>query len=141
MLSNIILRGLARRKLVQSRTSSSASESSVSAHISLNDYQKASDSTLEDLSERLESILEKRYDDGADVSLSSGVLTVTVDSENIFVINKQTPNRQIWLSSPISGPKRFEYISGSWQEKHTRIDLRKLLSDELSELLKDKVEC
>ena len=25
-----------------------------------------------------------------------------------YVINKQTPNKQIWLSSPISGPKRYD---------------------------------
>lgn len=28
-----------------------------------------------------------------------------------FVINKQPPNRQIWLSSPISGPKRYDYCA------------------------------
>jgi len=26
------------------------------------------------------------------------------------VINKQPPNRQIWLSSPISGPRRFDWV-------------------------------
>jgi frataxin len=26
------------------------------------------------------------------------------------VINKQPPNKQIWLSSPISGPKRYDYV-------------------------------
>ena len=25
------------------------------------------------------------------------------------MINKQTPNRQIWLSSPVSGPKRYDW--------------------------------
>lgn len=27
-----------------------------------------------------------------------------------YVINKQPPNRQIWLSSPVSGPKRFDWV-------------------------------
>lgn len=27
-----------------------------------------------------------------------------------YVINKQPPNKQIWLSSPVSGPKRFDYV-------------------------------
>ena len=32
----------------------------------------------------------------------SGVLTVKIsDSWGTYVINKQTPNKQIWLSSPI----------------------------------------
>jgi hypothetical protein len=31
----------------------------------------------------------------------SGVLTVKLGKHGTYVINKQTPNRQIWLSSPI----------------------------------------
>ena len=27
------------------------------------------------------------------------------------MINKQPPNRQIWLSSPVSGPKRFDWVA------------------------------
>lgn len=30
--------------------------------------------------------------------------------EHTFVLNKQPPNKQIWLSSPISGPKRFDWV-------------------------------
>jgi frataxin len=34
------------------------------------------------------------------------------------VINKQPPNKQIWLSSPISGPKRFDWVvSGAGQHE------------------------
>jgi frataxin len=34
------------------------------------------------------------------------------------VINKQPPNRQVWLSSPISGPKRYDYVvSGEGQSQ------------------------
>lgn len=52
----------------------------------------------------------------------SGVLTLKLD-DRTYVINKQPPNKQIWLSSPISGPKRFDWIfngnasdegSGEW---------------------------
>ncbi len=27
-----------------------------------------------------------------------------------YVINKQPPNKQIWLSSPTSGPKRYDWV-------------------------------
>lgn len=27
-----------------------------------------------------------------------------------YVLNKQPPNKQIWLSSPITGPKRFDWL-------------------------------
>ena len=26
------------------------------------------------------------------------------------MLNKQPPNKQIWLSSPLSGPKRFDWV-------------------------------
>jgi len=102
----------------------------------LNAYLQASDDKLEELSEKLEATLEDKYDQGADVSLSNGVLTVVVDRQNTYVINKQTPNRQIWLSSPLSGPKRFDYVEGRWVERTTRTELNDLLSTELSEILK-----
>jgi frataxin-like iron-binding protein CyaY len=35
------------------------------------------------------------------VSLQQGVLTVRLGKHGTYVINKQTPNRQIWLSSPV----------------------------------------
>lgn len=34
---------------------------------------------------------------------------MTLDNGLAYVINKQPANKQIWLSSPISGPKRFDY--------------------------------
>ncbi|EGT54939.1 hypothetical protein CAEBREN_28735, partial [Caenorhabditis brenneri] len=38
-----------------------------------------------------------------------GVLTVNVSKTvGTYVINKQSPNKQIWLSSPMSGPKRYD---------------------------------
>jgi frataxin len=37
-------------------------------------------------------------------------LTLAFPPIGTYVINKQPPNKQIWLSSPISGPKRFDYV-------------------------------
>ena len=37
-------------------------------------------------------------------------MTVKIPELGVYVINKQPPNRQIWLSSPVSGPKRFDYV-------------------------------
>jgi len=34
------------------------------------------------------------------------------------VINKQPPNKQLWLSSPVSGPKRYDWVvSGAGQHE------------------------
>ena len=40
----------------------------------------------------------------------AGVLTVTMPDKSQYVLNKQPPNKQIWLSSPMSGPKRFDWV-------------------------------
>ncbi|TNV79186.1 hypothetical protein FGO68_gene10175 [Halteria grandinella] len=50
-----------------------------------------------------------------------------------YVLNKQTPNRQIWLSSPISGPSRFEKAEdGQWKQNRTNADLLRLLEEEFN---------
>ena len=51
-----------------------------------------------------------------------------------YVLNKQTPNKQIWLSSPISGPSRFEYQLDTKQWKHNRTeeDLLDMLNAEFN---------
>ncbi|KAI4099522.1 MAG: hypothetical protein L6R37_005949 [Teloschistes peruensis] len=40
----------------------------------------------------------------------SGVLSLTFPPIGTYVLNKQPPNKQIWLSSPKSGPKRYDYV-------------------------------
>ena len=44
--------------------------------------------------------------------LQQGVLTVRLGDFGTYVINKQTPNRQIWMSSPLSGPVRYDWGPG-----------------------------
>jgi frataxin len=43
-------------------------------------------------------------------SHQAGVLTLTFPPNGTYVLNKQPPNKQIWLSSPITGPKRYDYV-------------------------------
>lgn len=33
--------------------------------------------------------------------MQQGVMTIKLGSLGTYVINKQTPNRQIWMSSPV----------------------------------------
>lgn len=37
----------------------------------------------------------------ADIELSQGVLTLKLGALGTYVINKQAPNRQLWMSSPV----------------------------------------
>lgn len=57
--------------------------------------------------------------------------------DGTWVLNKQGPNKQIWWSSPISGPKRFEYDVRLKKWVNTRekdVELVRLLSLEIEEL-------
>ena len=38
------------------------------------------------------------------------MLTLLFPPHGTYVLNKQPPNKQIWLSSPVSGPKRYNWV-------------------------------
>lgn len=51
---------------------------------------------------------EEMLGDDADCSATDKILRINHNSNSI-VINTQTPNRQLWYSSTVSGPQRFDY--------------------------------
>jgi frataxin len=67
--------------------------------------------------------------------MQQGVLTVRLGEHGSYVINKQAPNRQIWLSSPVSGPFRYDYVNGRWRYARDGRDMLEQLQDELTGLL------
>jgi frataxin len=58
-------------------------------------------------------VLEDVIEDGFDITNAMGVLTLRLGPKGTYVINKQTPNRQIWWSSPVSGPRRYAFSTGN----------------------------
>ena len=67
-------------------------------------------------------------------------MTIKLGSKwGTYVINIQTPNRQIWLSSPTSGPKRYDFQEGCWIYKHDGVPLHDLLQEELSKIMSNGV--
>lgn len=97
--------------------------------------------TLYALAEFFEDLADQPFtSDDYDVSFGNGVLTVKVGSDiGTYVINKQTPNRQIWLSSPSSGPKRYDWTGTTWIYSHDGVSLHQLLEQELSLVLNTKL--
>lgn len=65
-------------------------------------YHKRADEYLDGLLEYLEIIGDDNEIKGFDILYSTGVMTLTLGEKGTFVLNKQPPNRQLWLSSPIS---------------------------------------
>lgn len=108
------------------------------------DFHLISNETLENLLEKFEGLEDycENLSPDFDVSLSDGVLTVTFGTTvGTYVINKQTPNRQIWLSSPLSGPKRYDWVSEhGWLYKHDNSTLYELLTKEISMIVGVHVE-
>jgi len=104
-------------------------------------YLYLSNETLESLNDRFDEIIEDNEKlSGGDSTLADGVLTVKLAQFGIYVINKQTPNKQIWLSSPVSGPARYDMVSseeevGCWVYKHTGETLHSLLDREIGEIV------
>lgn len=56
------------------------------------------------------------------------------------MINRQSPNLQIWLSSPKSGPKRYDFVNGTWIYKHDKTSLHSLLDAEIKAIAEQEVE-
>jgi frataxin len=122
--------------IIRQSSSSASSSPSSDQDLSAVEYDTIVDETLESLTEAFEILLEK-HKLPSDVTYASGVLTVELDKYGTYVINKQTPNRQIWLSSPFTGPKRYDFLNQTWIYKHDGMSLHTLLNKELSNVFKN----
>jgi len=96
------------------------------------DFHDGADYSLETIQDTLESYLEDNDIESIlqssssttepdenlepEINLASGVLNIKLPPYGTWVINKQTPNRQLWWSSPISGPRRYDWDEdvGRW---------------------------
>ncbi|TKC45996.1 frataxin, mitochondrial [Monodon monoceros] len=105
-------------------------------------YERLAEETLDSLAEFFEDLADKPYTfEDYDVSFASGVLTIKLGGDlGTYVINKQTPNKQIWLSSPSSGPKRYDWTGRNWVYSHDGVSLHELLATELTQALKTKLD-
>ncbi|KAG8228040.1 hypothetical protein J437_LFUL007210 [Ladona fulva] len=105
-------------------------------------FERVCNETLESLSEYFEEILEEsRFLKDADVVYGDGVLTIKFGrGYGTYVINRQSPNKQIWLSSPVSGPKRYDFLEGQWVYRHDGITLHELLNREIQNIAEFRVD-
>lgn len=71
-------------------------------------YHELADEYLEALQVKLEEKSDAA--EGIEVEYSGGVLNIDIPSVGTYVLNKQPPNKQIWLSSPVTGPKRYDWL-------------------------------
>ncbi|KAG6837115.1 hypothetical protein H0H93_014421 [Arthromyces matolae] len=97
---------------------------------------------MDSLLESLENLLDEMAEPTYEVEYHSGVLTLSLGQKGTYVINKQPPNKQIWLSSPFSGPKRYDYTEegDDWLYSRDSQALGDLLNQELTKALGQPID-
>uniref|UniRef100_A0A8D9BSM3 ferroxidase n=1 Tax=Cacopsylla melanoneura TaxID=428564 RepID=A0A8D9BSM3_9HEMI len=122
----------------------SLSTSEETSSISFPEYEVVCNETLESLTDYFDVLVEQNTElINSDVTYGDGVLTVNFgDPYGTYVINRQSPNKQIWLSSPTSGPKRYDYDVGNnaWVYKYDTKSLHDLLQEEISAIIGSKLD-
>lgn len=86
-------------------------------------YLNAVNETIETIAHQIEDMVDEgAFDESlgenteVEVTNSDGVLNISIGKSNTFIISRQTPSRQLWLSSPISGPwhYNFDAVKRDW---------------------------
>ena len=80
------------------------------------DFHRAVDAVLA----RVESAAEAS--DALDVDLESGILTLECPDGSRIIVNRQTPNREIWVAAR-SGGFHFRFSEGEWRDTRSGEEL------------------
>jgi CyaY protein len=80
------------------------------------DFHRAVDAVLAQVEGAVEAI------DALDVDLESGILTVTCPDGSRVIVNRQTPNREIWVAAR-SGGFHFSQREGAWRDTRSGDEL------------------
>jgi len=78
--------------------------------------------------ERVFGILDERLSESDDLDIaeleveltSDGVLKVSLEDVGTWVLNKHSVTRQMWLSSPISGPNKYNFHETGSEDPETQ---------------------
>ncbi|CAN0914734.1 Frataxin, mitochondrial [Linum grandiflorum] len=107
-----------------------------------NEFHELADSTIHDLQDKLEEYGDTVQVDGFDIDYGNEVMTLELGELGTYVLNKQTPNRQLWLSSPVSGPSRFDWDrdAEAWIYQRTKASLARVFESELQQLCGEPIK-
>ncbi|KCZ77122.1 iron donor protein CyaY [Anncaliia algerae PRA109] len=70
----------------------------------------------------------------SDIDLNNNVLTWKVANIGDYVFNKQSPTKQLWISSPISGPIKFDFVDCKFYNKKSDLFFKKYIRNEISSI-------
>jgi frataxin len=91
---------------------------------------------------RLAEVIEADLGDEIDVDVQNEILSLDLPDSGQYIVNKNAPLKQIWLSSPRSGAWHFQWDAELEQWLSTRgekVALDALLVDELSQITGTKI--
>ena len=80
------------------------------------EFHRAVDAVLARVEASVENV------EGLDVDLESGILTITCPDASRVIINRQTPNREIWVAAR-SGGFHFTARDGVWRDTRSNDEL------------------
>ena len=100
--------------------------------VSDNNFETHAENALQAVFEQVDNAL----GDQLEVDLDGGILSIELASGCQYIINKQAPNRELWMSSPVSGAKHFYFDEETENWVDTRSDgiFFDILSDELTQI-------
>ncbi|KAF9291091.1 Mitochondrial chaperone Frataxin [Mortierella alpina] len=109
----------------------------VVSDLSEDEYHTISDACMDRMVEYFEDLGDEHEIPGYDVEFQSGVMTLKLGDSGTYVVNKQPPNKQLWLSSPTSGPKRYDYDTKhkTWFYGRDHHSLKYLLDTEITKAI------
>ncbi len=144
MLRHVVARTARRAAsgLAPGLATGAARRASSLADVSLELYHDMANLTIEGVQEVYEDYSDATPDQQVEVECASDVLNVTVGAHGTFVLNKQAPNKQLWLSSPVSGPLRYDFCpeSAAWLNSRDRHPLLPLLVADFEALVGDRLD-
>ena len=94
-------------------------------------FETIAEKTLNILLDRIDDILGDEFD----VDLNGGILNIELENGSQYVINKNAPNYEIWISSPLSGASHY-YLEDdlkTWVDTRSGDKLFDKLAQELSQ--------
>lgn len=96
----------------------------------------SSESTFHQAVDNILARIESAIDDAAahadiDSELSNGILTLTFADHSKIIVNRQTPNREIWVAAK-SGGFHFRFDGAAWRDTRSDEQLGALLARAVS---------
>jgi CyaY protein len=80
------------------------------------DFHRAVDAVLARIERSVEAT------DSLEVDLEGGILTITCPDDTRVIVNRQTPNREIWVAAR-SGGFHFTWREGAWHDTRSGEEL------------------